>query len=566
MNRKILCAGIFTQITIAIFIQTISATLYEVGPDKEYENINDVPLESITSGDTVKIYFRSNPYKEKWVIAATGTEKKPIVFSGVLDAQGNRPVISGDGATTRKNLDYWNEPRSVIKIGGSSKPSQKPSYVIIENLDICNARPAYTFTDDNGSSDSYAKNAAAIHLEEGEHITIRNCILHDCGNGFFCGHGASDVLIEKCYIYDNGIEKSIYEHNNYTEANGIIFQYNRFGYLRSGCLGNNLKDRSKGCVIRYNWIEGGNRQLDLVDSDYESIYNDPVYRSTFVYGNILIEPEDHGNSQIIHYGGDSGDEKRYRKGMLYLYNNTIVSTKSGNTTLVRLSSNEESADIRNNIIYVTEIGSRLGILSENGVAKLYNNWLKTGWQKSHSVNNADVTDVQGNLTSDLPGFSNSDEQDYSININKGGSCINKGTILADACLSNHKVLFEYMKHQKIKNRTDDGVIDIGAFEYSIDIGINNNIMPGSGLVHDYLRFSDNKFLYTTPYSGEVSIDLFQISGKKSINIVNSFHNQGVHSISIKKGEIADGVYLVCMKYKRRNFFVSERIVVLSFQL
>jgi len=44
---------------------------------------------------------------------------------------------------------------------------------------------------------------------------------------------------------------------------------------------------------------------------------DPRYRTTFVYGNVLVEHDDQSNSQILHYGGDSGDTTIYRKGTLY---------------------------------------------------------------------------------------------------------------------------------------------------------------------------------------------------------------------------------------------------------
>src|SRR4029079_4241587 len=119
------------------------------------------------------------------------------------------------------------------------------------------------------------------------------------------------------YIYDNGNVGSLFEHNNYTAAIGITFQYNRFGPLRTGCLGNNLKDRSAGLVVRYNWIESGNRQLDLVDGEDSSlIRSDPSYRQTYVYGNILIEPDAAGNRQLLHYGGDSGTTAAYRQGTL----------------------------------------------------------------------------------------------------------------------------------------------------------------------------------------------------------------------------------------------------------
>ena len=254
--------------------------------------------------------------------------------------------------------DFWNEDRSILKIGGASiPPDTMPRYVVVENLEIRSGRPPYGFTADDGSAGSYILNAAAVFVEKGEHITIRNCRFHDCGNGLFTANQSSDVRIEGCHLYDNGNVGSAFEHNSYIEADGILFQYNHYGPLRAGCDGNNWKDRSTGCVIRYNWIESGNRQLDLVDTGQSAFYQDPAYRSTFVYGNILVEPDGAGNSQICHYGGDSGNLTRYRKGTLYFYNNTVVSTRSGNTTLLRLSSDDETADLRNNIVFTTAPGT-----------------------------------------------------------------------------------------------------------------------------------------------------------------------------------------------------------------
>ena len=136
-------------------------------------------------------------------------------------------------------------------------------------------------------------------------------MLHDSGNGLFIGafDGATqDILIEGNHIFDNGIENSYYEHNTYTAAIHITYQFNRLGRLRPAAAGNNLKDRSAGLVVRYNWIEDGNRQLDLVDAEDSAVLvNHPDYRRTFVYGNVLVEADGEGNSQIVHYGGDSGD-------------------------------------------------------------------------------------------------------------------------------------------------------------------------------------------------------------------------------------------------------------------
>jgi hypothetical protein len=261
------------------------------------------------------------------------------------------PIIEGTGATTRLALDYWGEQRAVIKIGGASIPADTmPRYIVVENLDVRSARPPFTFTDDSGAAQSYVNNAAAIWIEKGEHVTIRNNWVHDAGNGIFVSSAdpdvSRDILIEANAIFDNGNVGSLYEHNTYTEALGITYQYNHFGPTKAGASGNNLKDRSAGLIVRYNWIEGGNRQLDLVETDSATIQSDPSYRRTYVYGNVLIEPDAAGNRQIAHYGGDNGTTSKYRKGALFFYNNTLVSYRTDRTTLFRLSTNEERADVR----------------------------------------------------------------------------------------------------------------------------------------------------------------------------------------------------------------------------
>jgi len=70
------------------------ATTYEVGPGKSLANIGDVPWEALAAGDTVLIYARPQPYREKWVISRAGTAAAPITVRGIADASGNLPVIT----------------------------------------------------------------------------------------------------------------------------------------------------------------------------------------------------------------------------------------------------------------------------------------------------------------------------------------------------------------------------------------------------------------------------------------------------------------------------------------
>lgn len=440
-----------------------TAATYEVGPGQTYANIGDVPWESAGAGDEVLIHWRAEPYREKWVIAVEGTEQQPFVVRGVPGVGGELPVIDGRDATTRSQINFWNEPRGVVKIGGANSPAvDAATWIVLESLDIRSGRTPFSFTGRDGLT-GYSANAASVFVENGRNVTVKNCSIHDSGNGIFVSHASRNITIDGCWIYDNGIEGSIYEHNTYTAAIGMTYQYNHFGPLRASCGGNNLKDRSAGLTVRCNWIESGNRQLDLVDAeDSSELVNHPSYRQTFVYGNILVEHDGDGNSQILHYGGDSGTTADYRKGTLYFYNNTVVSTRSGNTTLMRLSTNDEIADCRNNVIYVTESGDKLALLNEAGVLSIRNNWMKPDWRDCHGTLTGTITDGGGNITGGDPGFVDEGGQDYHLAA--ASDCIDAGASLHPDVLPDHDVASQYVKHQGQEPRPRDAPIDVGAFE------------------------------------------------------------------------------------------------------
>lgn len=418
------------------------AATYEVGPGKTYANIGDAPLESLKAGDTLLIYGRSTPYREKFALQGAGTANAPVIVRGVRGADGKRPQILGANATTRRQLDFYSEARGIINILGQA------SYVTVEGLDITGARGS--FTTKTGAASTYAKNASAIFLIEGDHITIRDCEMHDAGNGFFSA-GGSNVLLEANYIYDNGNPGSVYEHNNYTESNQITFQYNHFGPLCSGCSGNNLKDRSAGTVIRYNWIDNGNRTLDLVES--ENYTTAPGYHTTMVYGNVLIE-RDGGNAQIVHYGGDNGDTENYRKGTLHFVHNTIVSFRSGKAVVLGLETSEETAEVRNNIIYA-KTGS-ISMADGSGKLIMSGNWISSGWTP-----NADsVSEPNPQKVGSAPGFVDVANLDFHLTdtaaARNAAGPLETGAPIVDR---------QYVVHQGSEARPSDGTPDIGAFEY-----------------------------------------------------------------------------------------------------
>jgi hypothetical protein len=435
-------------------------TYYDVGPGYPYADPSEVPWESIEENSIVRIHWRDEPYRDKWVIARAGTLNEPIIVQGIPD-QDRLPVISGENAKTRLELDYWNESRSVIKVGGSSFPNERPSYIIIENLDIRSAHENYSFADDQGSEVAYSANAASVHIESGDHITLRNCILHDSGNGLFVSSDSTGILIHGNYIYDNGNTSSAYEHNSYTEALGIVFEFNHYGLLKTGSEGNNLKDRSAGTVIRYNWIESGSRMCDLVDSGDDDLLNDPAYHETFVYGNILVKDSLHGNGGVIHYGGDSVNTDNYRKGTLWFYNNTVISYRTTRTTLLQISSNDEDVECFNNLFFDEEGGNQFFMMGDYGNVNFYNNWLQTGWQQVNGTLQGTIN-VHDNLEGTDPDFVDFSSQDFHINTTS--ACQNSASDLPSSLLPDHDLIFQYVKHQGSENRPNDADLDIGAFE------------------------------------------------------------------------------------------------------
>ena len=462
------------------------AETFEVGPGRMYTEIEQVPWETLAPGDIVRIHWREDPYRSKWVIARAGTAQAPIIVSGVLGPEQQRPVIDGENARTRLALNYWNENRGVIKVGGSSIPAGPGAHLVIEGLEIRGAHTAYRFTDDNGNSARYTENAAAIFIEHGEHVTIRNCVLHDSGNGLFVANLSRDITVEHSYLFGNGNVDSIFHHNAYTEALGMLYQYNRFGPLRSGAAGNNLKDRSAGLVVRYNWIEDGNRQLDLVESSKFAGTNEPSYRTTYVYGNVLVEHDGQGNRQIVHYGGDSGDQANYRNGVMYFYHNTIVSERSGRTTLFRLSSSGERADIRNNVFYNAGPPGSLEIGTASGRYDLSNNWIRSGYVASFDSAFSGTISHQSTVSGDDPGFIDRAIGEYRPRPNSPVANL-AGPLAIEA--SSFPVSMEYQLHQQRRQRTSASPLDLGALEAILDPEPAPSVIPTPPLAIAFLALA-----------------------------------------------------------------------------
>ncbi len=413
---------------------------YQVGPNAgQLASLNLVPWESLAPGDTVRIFYQATSYKGKFLIASSGTSGAPIRICGVKGPNGERPTIDGNGATTRtaaafaslygsttscgsscngQSPSYIYQNRAVILVKANpANYTGYPAYLQIDGLRITGAASGNTFTDTNGTAQVYAPAAdgsfgACIWIDRGQNITIANNEIDNCTNGLYSkslndGDYAvtKNIRLAGNYIHGNGVVGDEHQHNSYMESVNIVYEYNRYGAPRSGALGNAIKDRSVGTVVRFNRIEEGAHAIDLVEAeDFQVIATAlAAYRTTFVYGNQIVKNGDSGS--FIHYGGDhyggspattitdmTWGEAIFRKGTLYFFNNTIYATGSG-VQLFQVSTTDEAAQIWNNIFYcdasvaagycnmraTSEVASAW---TPGGIVNLDVNWINANWSDS----------------------------------------------------------------------------------------------------------------------------------------------------------------------------------------
>lgn len=311
-------------------------TAYHVGEGEPYTSIGDVPWYALLAGDTVYIHYRPNagPYHEKFLVSGQGTATAWIRVLGVPGPNGELPVISGDNATTSTNMHYrWPAASGsssiqwdgVVQIASRSGTGDGglPSYVEIAGLQVQKGYSTYQFTAENGVTANYENFAACIYARSVKHLIVRDNVLTDCGQGFYDwnGDGAAggntwwdgtteDLVLRGNYFYGNGAVGDFSMHQVYSEALGTVIDGNRFGPMRTGALGSQIKDRSAGTVIRYNFVQESPEGwiLDLVEPENPCgpFAASPMYRQDFVYGNVLriraSATNQHDN--LIHWNED----------------------------------------------------------------------------------------------------------------------------------------------------------------------------------------------------------------------------------------------------------------------
>ncbi|MDQ5896722.1 MAG: hypothetical protein QG612_808 [Pseudomonadota bacterium] len=392
-------------------------TDYPVGPGLAYTSLDQVPWESLKAGDTVRIHPSSTPYRGKFALIAQGTADAPVRICGVRASDGSRPVIDASGATTRAALSdiygsstyvrdiHQDRTLIVIKPSPAQGWTAYPRHIRIDGLKLTGAHPDRTFRNAAGAVRSYLPFGACVWIERGQDISIIDNEITDCQMGVFSkstddGDFAvtRNLRIAGNTFSGHGIVGDVHQHSTYTQGINVLIEFNRYGPLRAGALGNGVKDRSAGTVVRYNRIEEGSHAIDLVESEDFPLtaMATPAYRSTYVYGNQIVKTGDTG--AVISYGGDHfgsqagalWGEPIFRKGTLHFFHNTLQ-LKGTAAWVFRIATTEEKVEAWGNAIHFASTISQKSMRMDRevaaawtggGIVNLGRNWISSGWQDS----------------------------------------------------------------------------------------------------------------------------------------------------------------------------------------
>jgi hypothetical protein len=388
---------------------TVCGAVYDVGPGQSLTNLASVPWTTLNPGDTVNIHYQPGGYREIILLSSSGVSNAPITINGVADTStGALPVLDGRNAVTATNTPWRDNSLNtagVIVVSPAARQPRGsiPSWIVIQNLRVQNASSNVPLTEASGAPALFDGGAAAIYVEFGQHIIIRGCQLSKSCNGLFCGaldgdpnETSADILVEHCWVHDNGFAGNYNAHNLATQSKGVVFQFNRIGPLQPGADGNNIKDQSSGTIIRYNQViqatDGASIWLVQPQGGLGVIDTDPAYHTNFIYGNVFLNTTNSSGLTMFVY--DSlGIQGQPRNGTLYFYNNTVVNyadqSRRYYTDIFQLPTHDEvtawnvhdTLDCRNNIfasIPATPGGtpSEIGLLgSDDSSVNFGVNWI-----------------------------------------------------------------------------------------------------------------------------------------------------------------------------------------------
>lgn len=280
--------------------------------------------------------------------------------------------------------------------------------ITIENMEFSNA----TVPDENG--------AGIRH--EGGLLTVRNCYFHDNETGILTANFSTiEVVIENSEFNHNGLGRAGYTHNMYI---GRVARFTlRSSYSHHAVIGHNVKTRAAENYILYNRI------MDETTGNASYQIDVPNGGLTYIIGNTLHQGADADNSRLISYAAEGASNPIQE---LYVSGNTFVNDRY----------------------------SGYGIrISGTPTAKIVSNI----FDNLNGAVQGSVTEFQNNIESSDNFFQDRSNQDFHLTADSparnaaGDPGTGSGFDLTP--------IYEYLHPVSVQDRSDDGSLDAGAFEY-----------------------------------------------------------------------------------------------------
>lgn len=306
-------------------------------------------------------------------------------------------------------------------------------------------------------------NGAGIR-QEGAGLWVTHCLFDGNEMGILGGNIPDcKVTVEYCEFVNGGSTFNPgYQHNIYiNHIDTLVFRYN---YSHNSIAeGHEFKSRATYNIIMYNRIANE-------DSEDSRTIDIPNGGTSVIVGNVIEQGPNSANTNILGYGLEGLTNPATHA--LYCTNNTFINKKDRGS-FIQIANGTETLLVKNNILAGAVTSGLI-----NGTAvnmDTSNNWVNT----------------------DLSVFDFQDESEYDYHLLSSSLAIDAGldpglTILGYALLPARM----YKDTCFFEERSLEGVIDIGAFEYNTPLAIqdppNEAIQLFPNPTHDffYIQCSD----------------------------------------------------------------------------
>jgi hypothetical protein len=381
------------------------------------------------------------------------------------------------------------------------------SNVHVHNIEFANA----VVQDNNG---------AGIR-QEGANLWVSNCTFTGNEMGILGGNIPNcKTTIEYCEFLNSGSNFNPgYQHNIYiNHIDTLVF---RFNYSHDAIAeGHELKSRASYNFILYNRIanEGSedSRTIDL-----------PNGGTSIVVGNIIEQGPNSANSNILGFGLEGLTNPAPHA--LYCCSNSFINKKATGS-FIQVANGTDTLFVKNNIF----AGAKTGGLF---------------------IGTASVLDSSNNAVNNtLSVFGFEDETNYNYHLLADAIVVDKGVDLTKSVRGYALYpTLEYLDPFSFSTRPDNGVLDIGAFEYATPLHVSENN-------------PESITTYPNPASGLVIVDL----GRKDIQaaqlslldpsgkvIFNQVLQPGKNNVDISR--TARGVYFVFITVDQK--FLIKKLAI-----